>query len=215
MVRCGSIEAAVLAGARPRGGCVGLRHGQVEESLAGPQRQGRCRRGGVVAGVGFRCCWRRRTRSTRPGLTLRRDRPRHRSCQDDHPKRPCPFRRDALPMISTAVWLRRRFGAKLRTGAVGPLWMRRVHGAGRVGERGRVVGAGSGFHGLLFLVSVLGGSGPGSAVGYQAVFVGEDDRLDPVAESEFGEHRGDVGLYGGFADEEGGGDLGVGPALAQ
>jgi len=32
-------------------------------------------------------------------------------------------------------------------------------------------------------------SGPRAAVGYQAVFVGEDDRLDSVAEAGFGEHR--------------------------
>ena len=78
-----------------------------------------------------------------------------------------------------------------------------------------VAGGPAGASDHFLRLTALGGSGPGSAVGYQAVFVGEDDRLDPVAESEFGEHRGDVGLYGGFADEEGGGDLGVGPALAQ
>jgi hypothetical protein len=44
--------------------------------------------------------------------------------------------------------------------------------------------------------------------------VGEDGELNAVAEGEFVEEFGDVGLDGGFAESEMGGDLGVGQALA-
>ena len=43
-----------------------------------------------------------------------------------------------------------------------------------------------------------------------AGFVGEHDGLDAVAEAEFHQHSGDVGLHRCFADDEFGGDLGVG-----
>ena len=53
--------------------------------------------------------------------------------------------------------------------------------------------------------------GLGSTAGLdEAGFVGEDDGLDAVAESELGEQVGDVGLDRGFRDVEVGGDLGVG-----
>src|SRR5918995_3155738 len=55
------------------------------------------------------------------------------------------------------------------------------------------------------------GVGPGGA--YQAGFVGDDDGLDAVAEGEFGEDAGDVGLDGRFGQLEAGGQLGAGPAL--
>src|SRR4051794_4631499 len=47
---------------------------------------------------------------------------------------------------------------------------------------------------------------------YEAGLVGVDDGLGSVAEVELGEEVGDVGLDGRFADDELGGDLGVGVA---
>jgi hypothetical protein len=46
-----------------------------------------------------------------------------------------------------------------------------------------------------------------------AVLVGVDGDLHPVAQIEFGEDAGDVALDGGLAEAEPGGDLGVGQAL--
>lgn len=43
----------------------------------------------------------------------------------------------------------------------------------------------------------------------QSTFVGEDDDLDAVAQIEFGEDAGDVGLDGARGYVERGGDLGV------
>src|SRR3954452_15944319 len=44
---------------------------------------------------------------------------------------------------------------------------------------------------------------------YQAGFVGVDDRLHAVADAEFPEQVGDVGLYRRLAEEQRGADLGV------
>ena len=49
----------------------------------------------------------------------------------------------------------------------------------------------------------------------EPVFVGEDDRLNPVTQAELGEQAGHVGLDGGWLDDELGGDLGVGQAARQ
>jgi len=49
----------------------------------------------------------------------------------------------------------------------------------------------------------------------QAGLVGQDDGLDPVAELELGQEPGDVGLDGGVAEGELGGDLGVAQAAGQ
>src|SRR5688500_3149287 len=49
----------------------------------------------------------------------------------------------------------------------------------------------------------------------QAALVGQDDRLDPVADPELGEQVAHMGLHGGLADVEGVGDLGVREALRQ
>ena len=46
--------------------------------------------------------------------------------------------------------------------------------------------------------------------GDQPGLVGEDDRLDPVAEAELAEQAGDVAFDGGFADEQALGEFGVG-----
>ena len=46
--------------------------------------------------------------------------------------------------------------------------------------------------------------------GDQPGLVGEDDRLDPVAEAELAEQAGDVAFDGGFADEQPLGEFGVG-----
>jgi len=46
-------------------------------------------------------------------------------------------------------------------------------------------------------------------------FVGQDDGLDPVAQAELGEQVADVGFHGRFADDEVGGDLGVGEAAGE
>ena len=46
----------------------------------------------------------------------------------------------------------------------------------------------------------------------QAALVGEDDRLDPVAQVQLGQHVGDVGLDRRLPDEELPGDLGVSQA---
>jgi hypothetical protein len=48
-----------------------------------------------------------------------------------------------------------------------------------------------------------------------AGLVGQDDGLDPVAQAELGEQVADVGFHGGVADEEVGGDLGVGEAAGE
>jgi hypothetical protein len=47
---------------------------------------------------------------------------------------------------------------------------------------------------------------------HQAGLIGEHHRLDPVAELELGQQVGDVALDGGVADEQLGGDLGIGQA---
>ena len=47
---------------------------------------------------------------------------------------------------------------------------------------------------------------------HQAVFVGEDDCLHPVAQLEFGEHPSDVGLDGRLGKAKLKGDLKVGQA---
>jgi hypothetical protein len=52
-----------------------------------------------------------------------------------------------------------------------------------------------------------------SRSGDQSVPVGVDDRLDAVAQAEFGEDARDEGLDGLGADDQGGGDLAVGPAV--
>ena len=48
---------------------------------------------------------------------------------------------------------------------------------------------------------------------YQSGPVGQDHRLDTVAQVELGEDARDVGLHGLMADHEFGGDLGVGPTV--
>src|SRR5918995_3275807 len=67
--------------------------------------------------------------------------------------------------------------------------------------------------GVLAIGGPRDGAGPGGA--YQAGFVGDDDGLDAVAEGEFGEDAGDVGLDGRFGQLEAGGEFGVGQALGQ
>ena len=47
----------------------------------------------------------------------------------------------------------------------------------------------------------------------RAAFVGEDHGLHTVSKAELGEDVGHVGLDGRLAEEQGGGDLGVGEAL--
>src|ERR1700737_715239 len=49
----------------------------------------------------------------------------------------------------------------------------------------------------------------------QADLVGEDHRLDTIAEPQLVEHVGDVRLDGGFADLQLASDLGIGEAAAQ
>ncbi len=49
----------------------------------------------------------------------------------------------------------------------------------------------------------------------QPGLIGEDDRLHPVAQREFGKDMPDMGLYGRFADSQPGRYLGVGPAPGQ
>ena len=51
--------------------------------------------------------------------------------------------------------------------------------------------------------------------GYEAVLVGPDDRVDAVAQTQFGEDVGHVGLDGFGADEHLGRDLGVAEAACQ
>ena len=46
----------------------------------------------------------------------------------------------------------------------------------------------------------------------QAGLVGEDHRLDPVAQAELGQDPADMRLHGGLGDEQPAGDLGVGQA---
>ncbi|TWD83228.1 low temperature requirement protein LtrA [Kribbella amoyensis] len=68
---------------------------------------------------------------------------------------------------------------------------------------------------VAVVVIVLTGIGSGSWVvagDDEAALVGEDDRLDAVAETEFEQDPGDVRLHGGLADEQLGRDLGVGEA---
>ena len=202
MVRCGSSDhAAVFVGAALGcGGRVGLRHGQVDESLAGPQRQGRCRRGRVVAGV-----WASAAVGggpVRPGRVRRtpgdHHRRRHRTCQKKLPKRPCAFRHDDdLAMdrgdcLAAPPVQRERTGPMPWTGGVCGMFM--VRDASAKGAEGRVVGGG--FHGFPVLVGGYVGFGPraaGPRSGTKAVLVGEDDRSDSVPGVEFGEHRRDVG----------------------
>jgi hypothetical protein len=50
---------------------------------------------------------------------------------------------------------------------------------------------------------------------HQAGLVGQDDGLDPVAQLEFGQEPGHVGLDGRLAEDELGGDLGVAQAAGQ
>jgi hypothetical protein len=47
------------------------------------------------------------------------------------------------------------------------------------------------------------------ALGHQSVVVCVDNGVDPVAQSEFGQNPGDVGLDGFVADVELRGDLGI------
>ena len=47
------------------------------------------------------------------------------------------------------------------------------------------------------------------ALGHQSVVVCVDNGVDPVAQSEFGQNSGDVGLDGFVADVELRGDLGI------
>jgi hypothetical protein len=54
---------------------------------------------------------------------------------------------------------------------------------------------------------------PGGAGGDQAGLVGEDDELRPVASAELDHRPADVGLGGGGAEHQGGGDLVVGQAV--
>ena len=50
------------------------------------------------------------------------------------------------------------------------------------------------------------------SAGSESGLVGQHDRLDSVAEPEFGQYASDVGFHGGFGKVELGADLGIGQA---
>ena len=76
-------------------------------------------------------------------------------------------------------------------------------------------GAAGGQHFRPRVISRGNGHGSAASGAGQAGLVGEDDRLDPVAQAELGQDPGDVGLHRRLAEGELGGEFGVAQAAGQ